>query len=60
MILARSLRGHTGKLMGPARLPNLKRGWMVQLDQSVPLLSKSGRVRVGEWALQRDDSPGDA
>jgi hypothetical protein len=60
MILARSLRGHTGKLVRPARLPNLKRGWLVELDQSVPLLSKSGRARVGEWALQRSDSPDNA
>jgi hypothetical protein len=58
-ILARSLRGHTGKLVRPARLPNLKRAWLVELDQAVPLLSKSGRVRVGEWALQRDEVLGD-
>jgi hypothetical protein len=51
-ILSWSLRGLEGTLVRPARLPNGKRAWLVQLDGKSPLAFR-GRTRVAEWSLQK-------
>ena len=56
MITARGMRGQTGTLVKPTRLPNLKRAWSIQLDEP-NLLTWHGRTVVAEWALQKVGSP---
>ncbi len=50
LVTALSLRGHTGTLLRPTRLPwNLKRAWIVELDAGKPPGGK--RQPIGEAAL---------
>jgi hypothetical protein len=47
------LRGLQGTLIRPARLPNGKRAWLVQLDDEKNPLAFRGKTRVGERILQK-------
>jgi len=50
-VTAWSLRGQTGTLVRPARLPNGKPGWVVQMDN--PKALWRGRTRVADRALTK-------
>lgn len=53
-VTAFSLRNRTGTLIRPARLPNGKPAWLVQMDNPKGLWR--GRTRVGDRSLVRISS----
>lgn len=56
IITAFTFKGQPGTLLRPARLPNGKPAWLVQLDKQLPL-ARRGRVRVGDRALEAAPAP---
>jgi hypothetical protein len=51
VVTAWSLRGQTGTLLRPARLPNGKPAWLVRMDD--PKALWRGRTRVAEQSLSK-------